>query len=95
MKDHSGDDSVSRIEANYRADLSGLAPCLLPAVLRLDAGPRYSLVGLLASLARCAAGESSYELGLIHGHIFAIMQRNELSQDEVDVLWAFVREHTL
>lgn len=95
MTDHTDHDLRARVEANYRADLATLPTALLPALGRLADGPRYSLVGLLASVARSPAGELSYDLGLVHGHIFAALQRNELSEAETDALLSFVRELTI
>jgi hypothetical protein len=95
MTDHTDHGLRARVEANYRADLAALPTALLTAIDRLDDGPRYSLVGLLASLVRNPASEFSYDLGLVHGHIFAALQRNELGEAETDALLTFVRELTL
>ncbi len=46
---------------------------------------------MIAGVARIPAGDFSYDLGLILGHIFATLQRNELSKAEADSLLAFVR----
>lgn len=95
MTDHAKHGLRARVESNYRADVATLPTALLPALERLADGPRYSLVGLLASVARTPAGEFSYDLGLVHGHIFAALQRNELSEGETEELLAFVRELTI
>lgn len=95
MADHTNHGLRARVEADYRADLTTLPSALLPALERLADGPRYRLVGLLASVARSPAGELSYDLGLVHGHIFAVLQRNELSEAETDALLSFVRELTI
>lgn len=95
MTDHADHGLRARVEVNYRADLATLPTTLLPMLERLAHGPRYSLVGLLASVARTPASEFSYDLGLVHGHIFAALQRNELSEGEAEELLAFVRESTI
>lgn len=85
-------DLRDRLKANYIADWACLPTDLLPALERLDEGPRSALVGLLASLVRSPASQMSYDLGLVHGHIFAALQRNELSEAETESLLDFVRE---
>ncbi|MDD2056344.1 hypothetical protein N5D52_10065 [Pseudomonas sp. GD03860] len=86
---------LARIKANYIADRACLPTALLSALLGLDESPRCALVGLLASLTRTPAEQLSYDIGLVHGHIFAALQREELSPADTDALLAFVRELTV
>ena len=85
----------ARLKTHYIADWACLPTDLLPVLERLDEGPRSALVGLLASATRSPVEQFSYDLGLVHGHIFAALQRNELSESEIEALLAFVREVTL
>ncbi|KPM58117.1 hypothetical protein H4C81_10495 [Pseudomonas monteilii] len=95
MTDDADQGLRARLKANYIADWATLPTELLPALQRLDDGPRSALVGLLASMARSPACQLSYDLGLVHGHIFAALQRKELTEAETEGLLAFVREVTL
>ena len=95
MTDNAGLGLRARLAVNYVADWATLPTELLPALQRMDHGPRSSLVGLLASMTRCPASQLSYDLGLVHGHIFAALQRKELSEAEIELLLAFLRDVTL
>lgn len=46
---------------------------------------------MIARVAHTPASVFSYDLGLIPGHIFAALRRNELNEAETDSLLAFVR----
>ncbi|HFL7937963.1 TPA: hypothetical protein ACG5DM_000963 [Pseudomonas putida] len=84
----------NRIEANYAADRATLPSELYAALKGLADGPRYTLVGLLASICRSNECVTPYESGLVHGHILAALQRNELSDAEGILLYEFVQAHT-
>lgn len=87
-------DLRTRIEANYVADRATLPIELYAALKGLADGPRYSLVGLLASICRSNGCVTPYESGLAHGHILAALQRNELSDAHGILLYDFVQAHT-
>jgi hypothetical protein len=87
-------DLRTRVEANYAADQATLPSELYTALKGLADGPRYSLVGLLASISRSKGCVTPYESGLAHGHILAALQRNELSDAEGNLLYDFVQAHT-
>jgi hypothetical protein len=84
----------NRIEANYAADRATLPSELYAALKGWRMDRATPCVGLLASICRSNVCVTPYESGLVHGHILAALQRNELSDAEGILPYEFVQAHT-